>query len=65
MISVARPARVRSPEPSTISLAPNKYVRVIAPGVDIQAKLTTEQVAKLIAFTLELIAPPAGYNGPG
>lgn len=51
-------------ESSTISLAPNKYVRVIAPGVDITARLTPEQVSKLVQFTLELVAVPT-YHGPG
>lgn len=50
---------------STVTVDSKQYVRVIAPGIDITAKLTSEQVAKLVQFTLELIAPPSGYNGPG
>jgi hypothetical protein len=61
-------ARMGAPQAQgpTVTLDLNKYVRVIAPGIDITAKLTPSQVSELVAFTLNLVnaQAPAEYNGP-
>lgn len=50
----------------TVVLDDRKYIRVLAPGIDVTAKLTPEEVAKLVAFTLDLVsARHVTRDGPG
>ena len=37
----------------------SRFVRLMAPGIDITMKLTPEQVSRLVKFALDMVAQPS------